>query len=108
LGNLFPEKGRLTEDFNLGNVERGFSEEKSLHLIEEYERISEGLCDHCWSVRLCPACYATGSIHSRLSQDRQRRYSAEIRDVIDRGLKLYVKLLEEGVDLSDRMEVILE
>ena len=62
-------------------TQEGFSEEKALNLIERYEEMSQGLCDKCWAVRLCPACYATGSIKGELNQDRQREHCEEIKSI---------------------------
>ncbi len=93
-----------SEDFNIGEVQTGFSEEKSIELIQRYEDMSQGLCDECWAVRLCPSCFASGSIEGELYTERQKMNCESVRSMLDTSLKTYVELLEDGVDLSDKLE----
>lgn len=99
---------RISPQFPIGNVWRGFDVPRIVDLVNTFRRIMDSEeCRNCWMVRFCPVCYTHletngGQLAAIASKKEGSCYPAGIwREVL---LKAYCSVLERDPHAFDYMK----
>ncbi|NIR10114.1 MAG: radical SAM protein [Candidatus Aminicenantes bacterium] len=116
LGKVFPPKGgcfpgrrklfvdtcgkffmceKVSGNFEIGNVEKGFYYEKIYRFCQEYDRFFSD-CKYCWALRLCDKCFNSIRKGEKMDFKRKKEFCITMRDTIEGDLITYCEIIEKN------------
>lgn len=101
---------RILEAPTIGSIKSGVDYDALYeNYIYDYSKESIKQCSSCWANRLCGICYINGFSEGELSIDSKNIHCNQIKNLNEKKLNAYTKLLEKdinGLDYLSEMIVI--
>lgn len=95
-GNIYPCE-KAAPAYKMGSVlKEGFSNERSLNMLDNFTEQMVNKCKRCEALRLCRSCYAKVSHGPKpIDKDKRGRTCNKTKERMKEGLELYCKILEQ-------------
>jgi len=128
LGKVFPPKGgcfpgrrklfvdtagrffmceKVSGNFEIGNVDKGFDYEKIYRFYREYDKFF-GDCKYCWALRLCSKCFNSIRKGERIDFKRKQEFCSSMKENLESDLITYCEVIEKNPEAFKVFEYLKE
>ncbi len=96
---------KISWNFSIGSIDKGFDNEKIFYLINKYIESAEE-CRDCWAVRFCEECFLSSIKGNTFSKDLKKKNCCKKREKIQENMIDYIKIMEGNPRAFDYLKNI--